>query len=203
MADVLINDERMGVRRRWVEVAPGEYAEQVVLARALPIRVRDGLGFYASGDGGRTAFNASTDIVLVSGSGEQSLAALVNPATSGLDLVLWFGEFSSSANSNFRRYRGSAITPTGLSRPIVNMGGGPQTSKAGLYIGGPAPTFTGANGTVSKTAQIGAYAQYVANIAGSVRLRPGNTLRWTVESTTVQNYGAAVYLEWAEIPAMP
>lgn len=196
-------DLASGTVQRHVELSTGEYAPQVVIARSQPVRIRDGMSFYASGDGGRLAFNASTDFISLTGTSEQSLAAFRNPAGSGKDVVLWFGEFASTQNTSFRRYRGATITPTGTKRDAANMGGGDAVAVAELYVGGTAATFTGTGGTVSKTALIQAYGQYVANINGSTRLRPGQGIRWTITGGANQGHQAAIYLEWAEIPAMP
>lgn len=168
-------------------------------AISTPVRIREGLAYYASGDGGRVAFNASTNILSISGSGEQPLCAFQNPAGSGMDVLLWFGEFSSSIDTNFRRYRGATISATGTAQTAANMGGGTATSVAKLLVPGQ---YTATGGTVSKTAQIGAYDQYVADIHFSTRLRPGQGIRWTINGPGGNpSYTAAVYLEWAEIVA--
>lgn len=199
MGDYVSGNSPAG-RKRYVEVRPGEYAEEVVIVGgANVLRTVESLEFYASAVGGRRAFNTTTGFQTVSGTGEQPLAALLNPTGSNVDFALWYGEFQSTVNTDFQRYRGSAITPTGTKREVVNMGGGSMTSKAELYIAGG---FTATGGTVSKTALIGGYSRYPAEIHGSVRLRPGQSIRWTITGPGGNpSFKAAIYLEWAEIPA--
>jgi hypothetical protein len=159
----------------------------------------DPITHYASADGGRRAFNATTGIVsITAGSSESLLAALVNPTGSGYDMHLDLGEFGSSANTTFRRYRNSTLSS--LANPISpsNMGGGSATSVAQMYI---PPNFARTGGTVSKTAHIAAYQQYFAYIKGRSVLRPGQSLSWTIQQISGGAFTASVYFEFWEIPA--
>jgi hypothetical protein len=162
------------------------------------------IAYYASLHGGRVAFNITTGIVpLASGTSEQALALLVNPADSGYDLYLDVGEFGCSINATFRRYRGATLSS--LSSPISanNMGGGSGTSVAQMYIGGTGATYTRSGGTVAKTAHIAAYQQYLTNLGGRVVIRPGNHLVWTITapSGNSNNFTGSVYFEYWELPA--
>lgn len=162
------------------------------------IESHDPISFYASAAGGRLAFNITTGIVTIGTSGEQPLAALVNPANSGKDIYLDLGEFGASANTTFRRYRASTLSD--LSSPIsgMNMSGGAATSVAQMYIAG---TYTRTGGTVAKTAHIAAYQQYLTNIDGRVILRPGNNIAWTITGPASGNFTASVFFEYWELTA--
>lgn len=188
--------------RRYVEVRPGEYAKESVQPRGAPVLMEEDLSYRASATGGRVAFQATTGLVPIVGTGQQELAVFLNPAASGMDYWLWFGEFQATMNTAFQRFRNSTITGLGTPRPTSNTGGGPQASSAGLYIAGQ---YTSTGGVVSKTALIGAYQQYAANIHNSVRLRPGNALHWTITGPGSGNpsYTASIYLEWSEVEARP
>lgn len=166
--------------------------------RATPVQTIEPITYYASAAGGRVAFNITTQILTVSTSGEVALAALVNPSGSGKDLVLDLGEFGASANTTFRRYRNSTITPTGAALSASNMGGGAASSVAQMYVGGGSPTFTRSGGVVSKTAHIAAYQQYFAYIKGRSVLRPGQSLSWTIQGPQSGNFTASVYFEYYE-----
>jgi len=160
---------------------------------------KDPITHDASADGGRRAFNITTGIVSIgAGTGESLLAALVNPTGSGYDMHLDLGEFGSSTNTTFRRYRNSTLSS--LTSPISanNMGGGSATSVAQMYI---PPNFARSGGTVSKTAHIAAYQQYFAHIRGRSVLRPGQSLSWTIQQVSGGAFTASVYFEFWEIPA--
>lgn len=179
--------------------------------RASAVVVADPISFYATAAGGRVAFNITSQIVTFTTNGEQPLAALVNPTDSGKDLYIDLGEFGSSQNATFRRYRNGTITPTGTALGASNIGGGSATSAAQMYTGGagltPAstPTYTRAGGTVSKTAHIAAYQQHLATAKGRTVLRPGQSLAWTItvnsNVTAANPMTASVYVEFWELAA--
>jgi len=171
--------------------------------RAAAVVIADPISFYATAAGGRVAFNITTGLLAVGNSGESTLAALVNPSGSGNDIFIDVGEFGSSLNATFRRYRNSTITPTGTAISGNNMGGGSATSVAQMYVGGTGATFTRTGGNVSKTAHIAAYQQYLTEIKGRSILRPGQSLSWTITppSGNLNNFTASVYFEYWELPA--
>lgn len=158
------------------------------------------IAYYATVAGGRVAFNITTGIVSLSGAGEQQLAAVVNPTGSGKDMYLDFGEFGSSANTTFRRYRNATITNGTNPISAANMGGGSATSVAILYTGS---NYTRTGGTVAKTAHIAAYQQYLTQIQGKTILRPGNSMAWTIEGAQGGGaFTASIYFEYYELTAI-
>jgi hypothetical protein len=156
--------------------------------------------FYASALGGRKSFNITTGLVSISGTGEQLLGLLENPTGSGKDIYLNVGEFGSSVNTQFRRYRTPTISTRGTARTGVNTSGGSTTSVLTFY---PAGQFTvSSNGTVSKTAHIAAYQQYKTDIKGISILRPGNAALWTIDQPQGgSTFTASIYFEYFELDA--
>lgn len=169
--------------------------------RATPVVILDPIAYFASAAGGRVAFNIATAVIPLSGTGEQPLAALINPADSGKDMVLDLGEFGTSVNATFRRYRNATITPTGAPRTPTNTGGGAATSAALMYVGGTGATYTRTGGTIAKDAFIQAFTTYFTQLRGRSVLRPGQSLSWTIQPTTGGAFTASVYLEYYERPA--
>jgi hypothetical protein len=163
------------------------------------ITAEEPITFYASEAGGRLAFNITTDVVTINGSGEQPLALLENPGGSGKDMYIDTGEFASSVNTQFRRYRGAAIDTRGTAKSGANMSGGAAASVVKMY---PAGQFTITNtGTVAKTAHIASYEQYVTSIKGKTVLRPGNALYWTIDQPAGgTQLTASIYIEYYELP---
>lgn len=159
------------------------------------------IAFYASEAGGRLAFNITTNVVTITSSGEQPLALLENPADSGKDMYIDTGEFASSVNTQFRRYRGPTINTRGTAKNGANMSGGSTLSVMKMY---PAGEFTVTSpGTVAKTAHITAYEQYVTSIKGKTVLRPGNALYWTIDQPSGgTQLTASIYIEYYELPAV-
>lgn len=166
----------------------------------MPVLASDLITHYATAAGGRRSFNITSGIVSIGSSGEQPVAALVNPTGSGKDMFLDLGEFGSSLNATFRRYRNPTLS--GLSSPIsgVNMGGGSTASAAQMYVPG---TYTRTGGTVSKTAHIAAYQQYLTNIRGRTVLRPGQSIAWTITNASggISGFTASIYFEYWELVA--
>ncbi len=159
------------------------------------------IAYWASVIGGRLAFNITTGIITISGTGEHELAALVNPAGSGKDIYLDLGEFGASANTTFRRYRNATITPTASGNAGVNTGGGTATSVARMYPNGTYTRGTGAGaGTVAKTAHIAAFQQYVTELKGRSVLRPGNVLAWTIQGSSAlgSSLTCSIFFEYWE-----
>lgn len=175
--------------------------------RASPLRTQRDIAYYASAAGGRVAFNITTQLVSFTTGGEQNLAALVNPSTSGMDFYLDLGEFGASINTTFRRYRNSTLTLSGTPKEPSNMGGGTATSAARMYPGGTTgSTFTQTGGVVAKTAHIRAFDQYLTMLEGKVVLRPGQSLAWTITPdanvTAANPMTASVFFEFWQQPAM-
>jgi hypothetical protein len=176
------------------------------------VRSLSPIAYYASAAGGRVAYNITTQLVTFTTNGEQPLAALVNPTGSGMDIYLDMGEFGSSLNTAFRRYRNATITATGTPLTGSNTGGGSGTSVARMYTGGAGlapgstPTFTRSGGTIAKTAHIAAFQQYKTDIGGRVVLRPGQNLSWTITTTTnvtaANPMTASVFFEYWELPSV-
>lgn len=157
------------------------------------------IAYAATSAGGRVAFNISTGVVALSAlSGELALAALVNPTGSGKDIFIDMGEFGSTVNCLFKRYRGGTLSA--LSSPIsgFNMSGGSATSVAQFYV---APNFTRTGGTVAKIAHVGAYNTYFAWLRGRTVLRPGNSLAWTITPPVISAFSASIYFEYWETTA--
>lgn len=82
------------------------------------------ISFYASAKGGRLAFNITTNVVTITGTNEQALALLENPTGSNKDVYLDLGEFASSVNTQFRRYRSPTVSTRGTANLPTNMSGG-------------------------------------------------------------------------------
>lgn len=161
----------------------------------------DAIAHYSSAAGGRVAYNVTTDILTINTGGEVDLAAFVNPATSSRDVVIDLAEFGASASTTSKRYRGSTITVSGSARTASNMGGGTASPVARFYAGGGSPTYTRSGGSVTKATHIATYSQNVVHIGGRTRLRPGETLAWTIQGPggLGGSMTASVYLEWFEI----
>lgn len=155
----------------------------------------DPITYYASPEGGRNAFNITTDVVTITQASEQPLAVLENPTGSGKDIYLDTGEFASNVNTQFRRYSGPTISSRGTAKIPRNMSGGSNTSPLRFY---PAGQFTlSNNGTVTKTAQIPSYQQYKTQIKGKVILRPGSAVYWTIDQPTGgTQLKASIYFEY-------
>lgn len=156
--------------------------------------------YYASDVGGRLAFSITTDVVTINGTGEQPLALLENPTGSGKDAYLDLGEFASSVNTQFRRYRGPTVSTRGTAKLPVNTSGGSTASVLRFY---PSAQFTvSASGSVAKTAYIAAYQQYKTDIKGKVILRPGSVIYWTIDQPTGgTQFTASIFFEYYELPA--
>lgn len=175
--------------------------------RSAPLVSRSPISYYATAEGGRTAFNLSTGIVQVqANTTDGRLAALVNPVGSGEDVYLDTGEFGSSANTTFKRWRGASFAPIANATSIapINMGGGPATSALRFYIGGTTPQYTATGGQVSKTAHIAAFQQYLTYINGRTVLRPGSVATWTISTPSGLSSGmtASIYFEFWTQPAV-
>lgn len=169
-----------------------------------PVRTHEEIVYYATAAGGRLAFNITTGLLTFSVTGEQPLGALTNPAGSGRDIFLDVGEFGSSANTTFRRFRGGTLSLTGGGIAPVNTSGGAATSPLRFYVGGSSPTFTVTTpGTVSKTAHIAAFQQYVTELKGRTVLRPGQTIYWTIVGPggLTGTMTAAIFFEFYDLPA--
>lgn len=154
---------------------------------------------YASAAGGRCSFAVSTGYVTVpTVAGQTAFAAFENPADSGIDAYLWFGEFASTANVKFRRMRGATMQTRGTPRPSGNVGRGANVAACKMYALG---NFTAdlTNAVESKVAMMLAYDTYMSHIGG-VRFKPGDLACWTVEGKAQES---AIYLEWWEVPAVP
>lgn len=158
------------------------------------------ISFYASAKGGRLAFNITTNVVTITGTNEQALALLENPTGSNKDVYLDLGEFASSVNTQFRRYRSPTVSTRGTANLPTNMSGGATSSVLRFY---PAGQFTlSNNGTVAKTAHIAAYQQYITEIKGKVILRPGNAMYWTIDQPSGgSTFTASIFFEYYELAA--
>lgn len=166
-----------------------------------PLRTVQSVEYYASAAGGRLAYNITTNVVTITGSAEQPLALLENPTGSGKDIYLDLGEFASSVNTQFRRYSTPIINTRGTANLPRNMSGGATASALRFY---PAGQFTLTNnGTVTKTAHIAAYQQYITEIKGKVILRPGQAVYWTIDQPSGgSTFTASIYFEYWELPTV-
>jgi hypothetical protein len=173
----------------------GAQRQRIAVAKSL-----SDAAFYASKEGGRVAFSAWTGFVaLPQGAGEVMLAAFRNPAGSGVDVHLTWGEFGAGMVTRFRRYGGSStLSGLGTKRAVGNRGGGTAVAKAELYAGGQ---FTAGNLTDANSRK-GAYIdpkQYKLPL--DAIMRPGSHLIWTMDNDSNQPSSGLVHLEWHELPA--
>ena len=153
---------------------------------------------------GRVSFALSSGFVPFTVGAQRPLAALVNPADSGVDLYFARGEFSCSVEgARFRRWTGPASSVTAVKNPRApgNLSGG-RASKVRMYVG--SDFVPGAGAVESKHAHIGPVT-YKANLDG-VRVWPGRAIYWTLEAGRTPGLGGGdldgvVYLEWWEEPA--
>ena len=161
---------------------------------------RSRIAYMASLAGGQVAFNITTDVVQIPAAGQQPLAALWNPADSGLDLWFHVGEFGSGSDALFRRYNITELQVTSAGNAPRNMTGGSTTSPFRMY---PAGQYTATLGVPSKTAHISAFEQYLTRIEGASRLRPGRGLAWTIENASggVVAFTGSIYFELWQEPA--
>lgn len=167
----------------------------------LPLSTaQENIAFYASAAGGLRAFNITTGVVSIGGANEQALALMENPTGSGRDVYLDLGEFASSVNTQFRRY--SAATINTKQNPISarNMSGGTNDSVLKFYT--PTNFTLTSNGTISKTAHIAAYQQYITNLKGKVIIRPGTAVYWTIDQPSGgSTFTASIFFEFWELTA--
>lgn len=154
--------------------------------------------YYTSAAGGRVTFNATTDLVAVSNSNEALVGALVNPTGSGVDIALDVIEIGASAATVQRRYRGRTVTVTGAARPAVNRGGGSNTPVGRLYAAG---AFTATGGTVGKVNFLDANSPFHNHVDGTLILRPGESLVWSVDGLANGGFNASLFVDWWEAPA--
>lgn len=161
-------------------------------------RVVNTIEYYASEAGGRVAFNAATDYITMANSqASEPFAMFENPAASGVDVYMWFGEFASSADVRFRRMGGTTVSTRGTPRTTFNMGGGTTVGQGKLYVAGQFTVNTAA-AVLRKQAFMRAYETYMTHING-VRIKPGGVLYWTVDG---RGQDCSIYLEWYELPAV-
>lgn len=214
-SSVRLPPDSTGTRLRTVTnagVASGAHQEVVTLAtasgdlvapltdsqlRSAPLPFRDEISYWAEQG---WAFNITSGVLAIASSGEQLLAALVNPAGSGRDAYLDLGEFGASADTTFRRYRNRTLT--NLSNPISpnSMTASTNASVVRMYV---PPNFSATNGTVVKTAHIASYQPYLTHMRGRAKISPGSSLTWTIVGPggMEASMTASVYFEYWERPS--
>lgn len=164
---------------------------------------RDPFQYLCSAAGGRVGFNATIDTVTTS-TVQQILAAFRNPVGSGVDLNIYKIEFGGSVAGVVRRSRGGTLTVgTGQTPSVnVNRGGGPATSVAELYAGtrGLVLNTVVAGAQLSKVSYVGGSVDDLDNVDGTLTLRPGDLMSWTV-MTAAGAGTAALDIAWAQSAA--
>ena len=157
--------------------------------------------YYASSFGGRVIFNASTgDSTGLTGTAVTNLAWLRNPAGSGVDLFVYRIFLGASAVVKFRRYRGGSPAISGSPTPPTrfNRGGGANTSQGILYKQGQF-TYTPLEANLSKVSYVPANGTDADPVNGSIVLRPGESVVWTVAGTSaLDGYEASIEVVWWE-----
>lgn len=169
--------------------------------RASQVRVQEDLQYFASLAGGRVAFGIPSNSIAIDATGEQRLAALVNPAGSGKDIYIDSVEFGSSLNSILRQYAGTALGGLGASILANNLGGGSPASVGRLYAGA---SFVRTGGTVSRAGHIASYQQHQTDLKGGTVIRPGQNIVWTIQNASggISGFTASIYLEYWELNAV-
>ncbi len=153
--------------------------------------------FYASAEGGRVGYDASTGPLSISVIATTPFALFVNPVNSGKDVYVDTIEFGCSWDTIFQRLRNPAIQITGSPQPTNNRGGGEISGVGKLYVMGK---FSVTGGSISKTLHLKGYSQYASMPRGAVILRPGESLAWTVLAGAGT---ASIYIEWWELLVPP
>lgn len=162
--------------------------------------------YYAASFGGRVIFNASTgDSTGLTGTTVVSLAWLRNPAGSGVDMFIYRIFLGASATVKFRRYRNGNPAISGSPTPPTrfNRGGGANTSQGILYKQAQF-TYTPLEANLGKVSYVPASGTDADPVNGSIVLRPGESLVWTVVGTSGLGggYEASVEAVWWELAAV-
>lgn len=159
--------------------------------------------YLCSAAGRRVGFNATIDSVS-SSTTAQLLAAFRNPVGSGVDLTIYKIEFGGGTAGKIRRFRGGTLTVGTGQVPAenVNRGGGTNTSVGQLYTGtrGLILNTTVTGGVLAKVTYIAANTDDMDAVDGTLTLRPGDVMSWTVQNTTGTN-DASLDLSWAQTAA--
>lgn len=156
--------------------------------------------YYATGPGGRCIYNATTPVQTVTGTTEMNFLALVNPVASGVDVFV--DRINTGANSTaiLRRYRSLTLSALPTAQTGVNRGGGDSTAKAMMYAAG----YSRTGGKMDKTSFLASFTQDANDVSGSIVLRPGDNLVWTLQGTAaLSSFQAAMEIIWWELPARP
>lgn len=158
--------------------------------------------YYAASFGGRVIFNASTgDSTGLTGTTVVNLAWLRNPVGSGVDMFIYRIFLGASATVKFRRYRNGSPAVSGSPTPPTrfNRGGGANTSQGILYKQAQF-TYTPLEANLGKVSYVPASGTDADPVNGSIVLRPGESLVWTVAGTSGLGgaYEASVEAVWWE-----
>lgn len=120
-----------------------------------------------------------------------NIAALVNPAASGKNLVLYAVYKGALQNGTMARTRGATISGGALVT-ATNRGGAATGTVGRFYSGSTAITATG--GVIDKQNVVGVNADNRTLEDGSVILRPGDSLLWNYVPTTTST--ATIEVVW-------
>lgn len=161
--------------------------------------------YYATSFGGRVIFNASTgDSTGLTGTTVNNIAWLRNPVGSGVDMFVYRIALGGSAVVKFRRYRNGspAVNGTPTTPTRFNRGGGSNASQGILYKQGQF-TYTPTEPNLSKVSYVPANGNDTDAVNGSVVLRPGESLVWTVAGVSGLGggYEASIEVVWWELAA--
>ena len=152
--------------------------------------------FYASVQGGRCLFAASSGSVNPSNAGI-ICAGITNPSNTIKSLFISSIYYSSINGAiTFVRYRNATITG-GTSIAPMNQGGGPLTSVA-TFVTGKTVTINASGGqTTTMTYQSSADYSDAHPYGGTIILPPGDSLHWIV--TGSPSDACVLDLVWWEI----
>lgn len=204
MPDIYMSPDDKIAATVWDDGTEGQTSIRAYLRRMLSkflvgIRVMTTMEYYNSAEGGRRAFNATTDyITLPNTAATESFALFENPADSGVDVFLWLGEFASNQDVRFRRMSGAVIQTRATPRGTFNMGGGATAGKARLYTRSEFTVDAPTNHVTRKQAFMRAFQTYFTTL-NMTRMKPGQHLYWTVDG---RGEDVSIYLEWIELPAV-
>lgn len=144
----------------------------VPVSVAAPVAAQT-LGAKAAAAG--TLFSACTGPVTLTGTAAP-MAALVNPAGSGKNLVVTWTAVGCGVSATYTRSRNPTGTAAGTLITPVNEGGGTAASVAKFYQSPTGLTAPATGGKVGFTSSNGADARATN---GELILKPGESLLWT------------------------
>lgn len=160
----------------------------------------DPMYYYTSKQGGTRGFSIGTDVVSAPTGTDLVIMVMENPVGSNVNLRNWRTTVSSNVDGVFRRWRltNYAIKAGATPYPIVNRGGGTNTSKARAWRGSDVTITTK---TLVRAEFLTANTPYEVRVEGSIVIPPGRATAYAFESSGgLKAPQATVEYVWWEDP---